>query len=281
MDLNFDNRQHALLQQRYGEPLSEDANYPWNPTISSLLEHASVRHFLHDERLPDGTLNTLMAAAQSASTGSMLQSWSVVAVTDPDRKSRVAILCGDQDFIRQAPLFLLFCADLGRLADASEHHGDPGQGAGLKRIDLFIMATLDAAMAAQNATIAAESLGLGMCYVGGARNNARDLADYLDLPHRVVGLFGMAVGKADPAYLNSRKPRLPMNEVVHQDTWKSEDRAKRIAKYEGTLKAHYRHQGKPERPSWTSLLADFVSSSDLDGRGRMRDVLDEQGFGLS
>ncbi|KAJ3521554.1 hypothetical protein NM208_g13239 [Fusarium decemcellulare] len=257
MGSNLDNEQHALLQQRYGEPLSEDAKDPWNPTISRLLEHVSVRHFLRDDRLPDGTLNTLMAAAQSASTGSMLQSWSVVAVTDPDRKSRVAMLCGDQDFIHQAPLFLLFSADLGRLADASDRHGYP------------------------NATIAAESLGLGMCYVGGARNNARDLADYLNLPHRVVGLFGMAVGKADPAYLNSRKPRLPMNEVVHQDTWKSEDRAKRIVKYESTLKTHYHRQGKPERPPWTCLLADFVSSSDLDGRGRMRDVLDEQGFGLS
>ncbi|KAF4459194.1 nitroreductase [Fusarium albosuccineum] len=274
MGSNFDNGQHALLQQRYGESLSEDAKYPWNPTISSLLEHVSVRHFLRDEHLPDGTLSTLMAAAQSASTGSMLQSGSVVAVIDLDRKSRVAMLCGDQDFVRQAPLFLLFCADLGRLADASERHGYPGEGAGLERIDLFIMA-------AQNAAIAAESLGLGMCYVGGARNNARDLADFLNLPRRVVGLFGMAVGKADPAYMNSRKPRLPMNEVVHQDTCKSEDRAKCIAKYEDTLKAHYHHQGKPERPSWTSLLADFASSSDLDGRGRMREVLEEQGFGLS
>ncbi|EXA35661.1 hypothetical protein FOQG_13222 [Fusarium oxysporum f. sp. raphani 54005] len=237
-----------------------------------------VRKFLPDEKLPEGALETLTAASQSASTGSMLQSWSAIAVIDPERKSHVATLAGDQEFIREAPLFILFCADLSRLHDASDYHGRPGDGAGLECIDLFIMATLDAALAAQNVTVAAESLGLGMCYVGAARNNARDLPDYLGLPPYVVGLLVMAVSYAEPKYLNSHKPRLSISEVMYRDIWKDEERAEHIKKYKDTLQNHYKRQNKPGRKVWRVSLANCMSSSDLDGRGKMRSVLDQQGF---
>ncbi|KAI9155625.1 nitroreductase [Paramyrothecium foliicola] len=256
----LDNTQLDLLRERYGDPLDGNMKTsPWTPTVSQLLSHISVRRYLKDEPLPNGTLEILMAAAQSASTGSMLQSWSVVAITDPERKAHVATLAGDQDWIRQAPLFLIFCIDLRRLAESSESQGRPGDGAGLKRIDLFIMATIDAAMAAQNAAVAAESLGLGMCYAGAARNNARELADYLNLPNRVIGIFGMAVGHADPAFLNSRKPRLPIAEVMHRNVWNDENHEHHIAEYEATLGSHYKRQNKHGRPSWTAQVANFVA----------------------
>lgn len=277
MGSTFDNQQTDLLQERYGGGLTEETkNAPWTSTISILLQHLSFRRFLRDQPLPDGTLQTLMAAAQSASTGSMLQSWSAIAITDPQRKDHVVTLCGDQDFIRQAPLFLLFCIDLRRIAEASAQHGTPSEG--LKRIYLFIVGALDAGMAAQNAAIAAESLGLGTCYVGGARNNAQELSEYLELPSRVMGLFGMAVGKADPGFMNARKPRLPMAEVLHMDVWNDDDHKESVSKYEESLRLHYERQGKGGRRAWTAQIADFVTSGELDGRGRMRDVLDRQGF---
>ncbi|KAJ4115381.1 hypothetical protein NW768_011233 [Fusarium equiseti] len=263
---------------RYGEPLPQEGRIPRNATISRILQHVSVRSFIPDKKLPEGTLEILMAAAQSASTGSMLQSWSAVAITDTECKNHIATLSGEQDFIRQAPLFILLCADLSRLHNASDHHGRPGDGAGLERIDLFIMSTIDVAMAAQNASIAAESLGLGICYVGGARNNTRELSDYLALPLHVVGLFGMAVGKAKPEHINAHKPRLPMNGVMHIDVWNGEERLKRIERYEEILQKHYERHNKLGRPAWTATLANFVKSGDLDGRGRMRHVLDLQGF---
>ncbi|XEU97439.1 hypothetical protein FSHL1_002725 [Fusarium sambucinum] len=275
---NIVDDQTSLIQERYGESLAQEGRIPWNPTISNILQHVSVRNFIPDEKLPEATLETFMVAAQSASTGSMLQSWSAVAITDPERKSHIATLSGEQDFIRQAPLFILFCADLSRLQNASDHHGRPGDGTGLERIDLFIMSTIDAAMAAQNAAIAAESLGLGICYVGGTRNNAREMSDYLALPPHVVGLFGMAVGKARPEHINARKPRLPMNEVLHMDIWNGEEKKKRIERYEAILQTHYERQNKLGRPMWTVTLANFVRSGDLDGRGRMRHVLDQQGL---
>ncbi len=102
-----------LLQDRYGSsPFNPEQR--WNDTLAVLLAHRSVRAYLPDV-LPPQTLEILVAAAQSASTSSNLQTWSVVAVKDPVRKDTLAQLAGNQAHIRQCPLFLIWLADLARL----------------------------------------------------------------------------------------------------------------------------------------------------------------------
>lgn len=138
----------ALVQARYGQLLS---GIPALAHLELLLNHRSVRAYRSDP-LPDGTLTALMAAAQSAATSSNLQTWSVIAIRDAQRKSRLAELAGGQAHIRQCPLFLVWLADLARLAQLGETHGLPY--AGLDYLELFLMACIDAALAAQNAVIA-------------------------------------------------------------------------------------------------------------------------------
>lgn len=140
------------------------------------------------------------------------------------------------------------------------------------------MANFDAAIAAQNVAIAAESLGLSMCYVGGARNNAEDLTKYLELPSRVIGLFGMAVGYANPAKANQAKPRPPLGGVVHMEKWNEQASRDGTAQYEKILQAHYDRHNKGDRMPWSRYLAKFVESDDLDGRERYCSTLDKQGF---
>ncbi len=170
-----------LLALRYGPdaPSVPLADFADNPILPTLLAHKSVRHYKPDP-LPPGTLEMLGAAAQSAASSSNLQTWSVIAVQEPGRKAEAAALCGDQDFIRQAPLFLVFCADLARLTAASER--EEMSGAALDYTEMFLTAAIDTALAAQNAAVAAEGLGLGICYVGSARNHPRELANLLHLP---------------------------------------------------------------------------------------------------
>ena len=108
-------------------PQCRPARLTNNPILQTLLAHKSVRRYRPDP-LPPGTLEMLGAAAQSAASSSNLQVWSAVALQDPIHKAEAAGLCGDQDFIRQAPLFLIFCADLARLTAASEREGLPGVG---------------------------------------------------------------------------------------------------------------------------------------------------------
>ncbi|KAI1172912.1 Nitroreductase [Nemania sp. FL0916] len=255
-----------------------------NPTLNTLLQHRSVRHFL-PEGLPQGSLEVILAGAQSAATSSNLQTWSVIALEDPEHKRKAADLCGDQEFIRRAPLFLIFCADLNRLTRVSEQHGLGGEG--LKFTEMFLMASLDAGLAGQNATVAAEALGLGTCYVGAARNNSDQLADLLQLPPRVIALFGLAIGRPDLNKPTSVKPRLPQKEVLHREVWRQDDKdgddvlEKNLAEYDVTLASFNAAEKREDMPAWTLRSARRIETVEsLHGRDILKLIMNRRGFEL-
>lgn len=264
-----------LLSARYGDDAPAAAIV--NDVTALLLGHRSVRAFLPDA-LPDGTIETVVAAAQSASTSSNLQAWSVVAVEDVARKGQLASLAGNQDFIRQAPLFLVWLADfarLHRLADAQEATVD-----GAAYTEAFILGVVDAALAAQNAVVALESLGLGAVYVGAVRNHPEEIAQALSLPGHVFPVFGLAVGWPDPTRLASIKPRLPQRAVLHRETYDAGPQADAASGYDTTLEAFWRTQGLGH-PPWTRQVVNRLRNSEaLHGRDRIRDVLNRLGFPL-
>jgi len=184
-------------------PAGEEST-PWSPTLDVLLSHRSVRAYTTEPVLA-GILETLIAAAQSASSSSNLQAWSVVAVKDPDRKSRLAALAGNQRHIVEAPLFLVWLIDLNRLARLARARNEPSEG--LEYLESFVMGAVDASLAAQNAVVALESLGLGAVYIGAVRNKPAQIAAELGLPPHVFALFGLCVGHRDPAKPAHVKPR--------------------------------------------------------------------------
>lgn len=266
-----------LLAHRYAGSSPPGLDIPTTPVIEMLLQHKSVRKFLPDT-LPPGTIEVLIAAGQSASTSSMLQTWSAIAIEDPEHKSAVAQLAGDQDFIRQAPLFLVFCPDLNRLSNICEQHQQSGLG--LENMDPFMMATVDAALAAQSVAVAVESLGLGYCFVGAIRNNAREMAELLGLPPRTFGLVGMAIGRADSSELSGIKPRLPMEEVLHRERWNEKDHKSLISSYDKALGDFYAEHQKHGRKPWSHHMARLASSEKQDGRENLRPFLEGQDFSL-
>lgn len=269
----------SLVEARYRDGQSTQRSLPDHlpPALETILNHRSFRSFLPIS-LPSGTLEAILAAAQSGSTSSMLQTWDVIAVQDPEHKNAAAKLAGDQDFIREAPLFLVFCANLNRLANISRRYGQPAEA--LANMDLFLMACIDASIAGQNAAIAAESLGLGICYVGAIRNNAQQMCELLKLPANTFGLFGMAVGYGNRESYSELKPRLPMKEVCHYETWSEEDQASNVAMFDKCLGSFYFEQMKLGRKSWSEFVAANIASSEQDGRQAVKKVLCEQGFKL-
>ena len=230
-----------LLAQRYGQDAPDVPLQPFetDPVLATLLGHKSVRHYKPDA-LPIGTLEMLGAVAQSAASSSNLQVWSVVAVSDPARKSEASKLCGDQDSIRQAPLFLVFCADLSRLTAVSEREGLPGLG--LDYTEMFVTAVIDASLAGQNAAVAAEGMGLGICYIGGARNHPQELAALLNLPPRTVALFGLTVGWPIDGDTSETKPRLPQSSLVFHETYDAEARDAAVMAYNQIMHDFYASQ---------------------------------------
>ncbi|MFQ3612457.1 MAG: NADPH-dependent oxidoreductase [Cyanobacteriota bacterium] len=263
----------ALVQARYGQLLS---GIPALPHLELLLNHRSVRAYRPDP-LPEGTLSALMAAAQSAATSSNLQTWSVIAIRDAQRKSRLAELAGGQAHIRQCPLFLVWLADLARLAQLGETHGLPY--AGLDYLELFLTACIDAALAAQNAVIAAEGMGLGTVYIGAMRNQPEAVAAELALPRQTFAVFGLCVGYG--AQATAIKPRLPQRAVVYEEQYQLEPQAEAIAEYNQVMRNFYRAQDMKVDGDWTEhSLRRVAGPESLSGRSQLRQALHHLGFKL-
>ena len=271
----------TLLAQRYGADTPDVPLQPFDadPVLATLLAHKSIRRY-KPGALPAGTLEMLGAAAQSAASSSNLQVWSVITVTDPARKAEASKLCGDQDSIRQAPLFLMFCADLARLAAVSIRENLPG--AALDYTEMFVTAVIDASLAAQNAAVAAEGLGLGVCYIGGARNHPQELAALLRLPPRVVGLFGLTVGWPMDEDTSEIKPRLPQSGLIHHETYDAAARDTAVTAYDSTMREFYESQKmSADGGSWSKHSAKRVAGPEsLSGRDVLRQTLEQRGFGM-
>jgi nitroreductase len=265
----------ALLRARYGA--AAPAAGPANAVIEALLAHRSVRAFL-PQALAEGTIEMLAAAAQSASTSSNMQAWSVVAVQEPARRSRLATLAANQDFIREAPLFLAWIADTSRLQRAGEAAGKVLEGTAY--LESFLVATVDAALASQNAVVAAESLGLGCVYVGALRNHPLEVAEELALPAHAVALFGLAVGYPDPARPAEVKPRLPQSVVLHREQYRTEGERAAVAEYDAEL-SRFSERNAMGPTDWSKrMVARLGTVASLRGRDAMREWLRARGFPL-
>lgn len=236
----------ALLHARYGTP--QPAPEHWSATLAGLLAHRSVRAFASTP-VSDAVLDVLLAAAQSAPTSCNLQAWSVVRVDDPARRSRLAALSGEQDCIRQAPVYLVWLADhriLEKVAQAAE-----APSAALDYLDSSVQAIVDVALAAQNFVVAAESLGLGAVYIGGLRRNLLAVARELALPRRTFALFGLCLGYPDVARPAQVRPRLPQSVVLHRETYADRDIGAEVAAYDGRHREFFAGQGL-DAPSWSA-----------------------------
>ena len=257
------------LSERYGADASLPA-MPASAVVDAMLRHRSVRAYL-DRPLPGGTLELLVAAGQSAATSSNLQAWSVVAVEDAGRKQRLSVMANDQAHIRQCPLFLVWIADLSRLDRVSSGVGQ--QADGNRYLEMFLVAAIDAALAAQNAVVAAESLGLGTVYIGAIRNKPEEVAAELGLPPDSMAVFGMCVGWPDPARPADIKPRLRQGTIVHREQYSLEPEAAAVAEYNARLNEFQAGQGM-KQIDWSKQASNRVAGpQSLSGRHRMREAL--------
>ncbi|RUV23747.1 nitroreductase family protein [Mesorhizobium sp. M7A.F.Ca.MR.245.00.0.0] len=263
---------------RYRDPaLAEELSHvTWNSTLDVMLSHRSVRYYL-DQPLPANTLELVVAAAQSAASTSNLQAWSVIAVEDKDRKARLAGYAADQKHIHDAPLLLVFVADLARLRAISDERGHAGVA--LDYIEAFIFAIADAAFAAQNAAVAIESLGLGCCYIGAMRNDPQAVANELGLPDESMVVFGMTVGRPDPAVATDVKPRLPQGIILHRERYTQID-PELMAAYEARMREFQAEQNM-RNIDWTEQTAARIKDvAALTGRHVLTDFLKARRFGL-
>ncbi|WP_408009668.1 oxygen-insensitive NADPH nitroreductase [Pseudalkalibacillus sp. A8] len=228
-----------------------------NETINTILNHRSIRAF-KDEPLSDEQISLIVQSAQAAATSSYLQVYSIIGVKDPAKKKKLAELAGNQEYVEKNGHFFVFCADLHRHKLAVEMEGlsEKEIEETVESTEKFMVGTIDAALAAQNAVLAAESMGLGICYIGGLRNRLDEVVKVLNTPDRVIPLFGLCVGVPDQN--PGKKQRLPMENIYHVDGYQQDDQLlkEQLASYNEDISAYYRERTQGKRShSWTEIIA--------------------------
>ena len=251
------------------------------PTIEQIHRHASIRRYKPDP-VPADLIETIVVAGQRSSTSSNLQTYSVVAVVEAERRQRLAELCGHQKHILQAPVFLAWCADLSRLDRICQLRGYEQV---TSSVESFLVAAVDASIAMQTATLAAESLGLGMCYIGAIRNHPQQVIELLQLPRLVFPVSGMTLGW--PAVEPFIRPRLPLDAVLHWETYDLQGETEALQAYDQAMVQTGIYKGRQVPvPGVEGEIEDYgwlehsARRASTPTRTDLRQVLERQGFGL-
>lgn len=244
--------------------------------IQLLQNHRSVRSF-EDKKLTPEQIKSIVVSAQAASTSSFIQAYSIIGVTDQDKKDQLAALTGGQNYVAKNGHFFVFCADLHRheiIGELEKKDVLPS----IESTEKFMVAVIDAALAAQNAAIAAESMGLGICYIGGIRNNLEAVSELLKTPNRVIPLFGLAVGH--PKKINDQKPRLPFEHIYHENEYNqdADSYQKQLSVYDELISEYYKERTDGTRSdTWTSQMAQMLEKQT---RMYMKEFVQKKGFDL-
>ena len=185
-----------------------------NAIIESLMNRKSMRVFEQKE-ISKTDKETILKAAAAAPTAGNQQLYTILDITNQALKERLAVTCDNQPFIATAPLVLIFCADVKKWYDAfveaDANPRKPGVG------DL-LLAVSDANIAAQNAVVAAESLGLGSCYIGDIMENREEHKQLLNLPDWVFPAAMLVFGYPTQQQLERQKPqRVDMQYILHEN----------------------------------------------------------------
>ncbi len=206
--------------------------------LQFLNSHGSVRRFT-DQPVTEEQLARIIETAQRAPTSSNLQAYSIIVVRDPRKREKLSILSGNQPHVRDCPVLLVFCPDLLRLRKICLQSGHRFRE---EYFEYLLVAVIDAALAGQNALLAAEALGLGGCMIGGLRNRPQEVAELLDLPPRVFALFGLTIGV--PHKPAGVKPRLPTSVIRHDEWYETDHLDEGLAEYDRTMKETGVYRGR-------------------------------------
>lgn len=255
--------------------------------MSSILEflnsHGSARKFTGQEISEEDEM-TIVTTAERSPTSSNLHAYSIIGIREGATKLKLAELCGNQEHIAKASLFLVFCADLYRLSQVAEEKDYRFSG---EYTEMFIVATVDASLAACRALMTAQALGMGGVMVGGIRNNPEDVAKLLKLPNLVYPVMGMSLGypESEPKV----KPRMPIAGIYLREKYSDAAFKEAIRSFDKMIDDAGYLKGREVEPesypdytgeySWSEHSARRMASEKPTVlRAHMKEFLEKRGF---
>jgi nitroreductase len=181
--------------------------------LDFLKQRRTIRQYT-EKAIPEELMTELLnAAAQSSNTGNM-QAYSVIVTTNNEIKAQLAPAHFNQPMVTKAPVVLTFCADFNRFSKwCEQRNAVPGYD----NFQSFMATAIDAMIFAQTFAVAAESAGLGICYLGTTTYNAGEIIEALNLPKLVVPITTITVGY--PEKMPELTDRLPLEAVVHYEKY--------------------------------------------------------------
>lgn len=238
--------------------------------IELMKSHASVRNY-KEELLTREQVEELVIAAQHAATSHFVQAYSVVWVTDPEKRRKLGALSSNVKQMEGAGAVFLMCADYNRLKHAVAMNGEEIV---FDQAENLLVAVTDVGLLAQNLALAAESKGYGICYIGGVRNNMEEIAELAGLPEGVFPVYGLTVGV--PNESNGVKPRLPVEAILHENNYDEEKYKEILPAYDKTIQEYYGSRGTNQKTAtWSQQMANFLKKPH---RRDLKEILAARGY---
>jgi len=271
-----------LIDFRAGRDTGIGTGQPAEGALAAILGHRTHRRYT-EEPIDEALLDVLLACAQSAGSKSDLQAMSIIRVRDPETRAAIAERIPSMPWVGSAPVFLIFCGDMRRLQQIAEMRGHPFAN---NDLDTLINITIDAALAMQAFTLAAEAVGLGCCAISAVRDQIEEITELLAIPPGVYPIAGLCVGH--PSHEGWISMRLPRSTVIHEDRYDDSRLADQIDAYDRRRDARFSipaerqkyvdHYGRAEFYGWSEDVARQLSVRERAG---FRAFLETHGFELT
>ncbi len=185
-----------------------------NPTLETIFQRRSIRKFKR-KQISQKIINRIVEAGQRAPTACGMQTYSFILITDKQVRKKISDSIGEQKCMKQAPLWIVICADMARqlqLFKLLKIRTEFGP------LSMFLPAVIDAALAAENMVIAADALGLGSVFIGSVWDNLKEVAKVLKLPRNALPIVLICLGYPDEA--PPTRPRWSPKDVLHENEYK-------------------------------------------------------------
>jgi nitroreductase len=224
-----------------------------------IMKRRSARNFKNQE-IPEHIIEELLDAANNAPSGGNIQPISIILVQETERRKELAEMVGDQPWVKNAPLSMIFCIDFFRIKKwASMFEAD---FKGEKALSHFLIAYADLMCSAQNVVILAESYGLGSVYIGTILDAIDKARKYFMIPKYVLPMMVLSIGY--PKSVPKNVPKLKRDVIVHREKYKklSDDEIKKafedkygsfddnVERYVQRIYVEAVEADKQEKPEW-------------------------------
>ena len=221
--------------------------------IELMMRHRSIRRF-EDVSVPEEHIHQAIEAGQMGSTSAGIQSYCVMQITDEGSLAKLVEFTGNQTKVARCGAFFIICGDTRRhrlLAEREELPYDT-------RCEAFLLSVVDATIFAQNMSLAFESMGYGICYIGGLRNDLPGVQKLLRFPEGIYPLFGMCTGR--PADEPLLRPRIAPKGVLFEEQYPDDQSMlEELEAFDAVMLQYFRDRGAGDR-IWTQEMVDKFAS---------------------